>query len=161
MKKYKLWHILFLIGIFFKGLDGVLETCGGLVLLFLKHATILKYTRYFFKNELAQYQQNIVVQYLINLVAHTSRDTEVFAAVYLLVHGVIKISIAMGLYLRKLWVYPLAEIVLSLLAIYQIYRFFHTYSILLIILTGLDIFMIFLIWTEHKRLTALDAVKSS
>jgi uncharacterized membrane protein len=155
MKHNKLWHVLFLIGIFFKGLDGVLEFFGGLMFLFLRHGAIVKYTHILFQNELSEDPHDIIANYLINLAAHTSRDTEFFAAIYLLVHGVIKISIVMGLYLRKLWIYPLAQLVLSLLVIYQLYRFSHTFSVLLILLTILDVFIIFLIRTEHKRLTGL------
>ena len=155
MKTNKLWHILFLISIFFKGLDGVLEFAGGLVFLFLKHGAIIKYMSILFQPELAEDPNDIIANYLMNLAGHISSDTEFFAAIYLLVHGIVKISIVSGLYLRKLWVYPVAELILSLLVIYQIYRFSHTFSILLILLTIIDLFIIFLIQTEYKRLSVL------
>jgi uncharacterized membrane protein len=155
MKKNRLWHELFLIGIFFKGLDGVLELLGGLVFLFLKHGTLLRYAQILFRHELAEDPRDIIANYLINLAAHVSRDTELFAAIFLLVHGVIKILIVTGLCLRKLWVYPLAELVLSLFVVYQVYRFSHTHSVLLILISVVDIFIILLIRTEHKRLTGL------
>ena len=153
MKKNKLWHILFLIGVFFKGLDGVLEFIGGLIFLFIKHGTIAKYTSILFRHELAEEPHDIIANYLIEQAGSISRGTEFFAAIFLLVHGIIKISIVAGLYLRKLWVYPLAELILSLFIIYQLYRFSHTFSVLLIFLTIIDIFIVFLIWTEYKRLT--------
>jgi uncharacterized membrane protein len=156
MKTSRIWHILFLIGVFFKGVDGVLEFVGGLVFLFLTHGALEKYARIVFKGELAEDPHDIIANYLINLAAHTSRDTEFFAAIFLLVHGAIKISIVTGLYLRKLWIYPLAEIVLSVFVVYQLYRFSHTLSVLLIFLSIIDIFIIFLIRTEHKRLTGLS-----
>jgi len=155
MKKSKIWQILFLVGVFFKGLDGVLETLGGLIFLFLRHGALEKFARIVFKGELAEEPHDIIANYLINLAAHTSRDTEFFAAIFLLVHGIIKILIVTGLYLRKLWIYPLAEFVLGLFVIYQLYRFSHTFSVLLIFLTIVDIFIIFLIYTEHKRLSGL------
>ena len=155
MKQNKLWHVLFLIGIFFKGLDGVLEFFGGLMFLFIRHGAIVEYTHILFQNELSEDPHDIIANYLINLAAHTSRDTEFFAAIYLLVHGIIKISIVLGLFLRKLWIYPLAQLILSLLVIYQLYRFSHTFSILLILLTMIDIFIILLIHIEHKRLKGL------
>jgi uncharacterized membrane protein len=155
MKKNKIWHILFLVGVFFKGLDGVLETLGGLIFLFLRHGALEKFARIVFRGELAEDPHDIIANYLINLAAHTSRDTEFFAAIFLLVHGAIKISIVTGLYLRKLWIYPLAEIILSLFVLYQLYRFSHTFSVLLIFISIVDIFIIFLIRTEHKRLKGL------
>jgi len=155
MKKNKIWHILFLIGVFFKGLDGVLETIGGLIFLFLKHSALEKFAHIVFRGELAEDPHDIIANYMINLAAHTSKNTEFFAAIFLLVHGAIKISIVTGLYLRKLWIYPLAEIILSLFVLYQLYRFSHTFSVLLIFLSIVDIFIIFLIRTEHKRLKGL------
>jgi uncharacterized membrane protein len=155
MKKNKILHILFLIGVFFKGVDGVLETLGGLVFLFLKHGALEKYAHIVFRGELAEDPHDILANYLINLAAHTSRDTEFFAAIFLLVHGAIKISIVTGLYLRELWVYPLAEVILSLFVVYQLYRFSHTFSVLLIFISIVDIFIIFLIRTERKRLKGL------
>ena len=155
MKKNKIWHILFLVGVFFKGLDGVLETLGGLIFLFLRHGALEKFARIVFRGELAEEPHDIIANYLINLASHTSRDTEFFAAIFLLVHGAIKISIVTGLYLRKLWIYPLAEIILSLFVLYQLYRFSHTFSVLLIFLSIVDIFIIFLIRAEHKRLIGL------
>ena len=156
MKKNKIWHILFLIGVFFKGVDGVLETLGGLIFLFLRHGALEKFARIIFRGELAEDPHDIIANYLINLAAHTSRDTEFFAAIFLLVHGAIKISIVTGLYWRKLWIYPLAELILSVFVIYQLYRFSYTFSVLLIFLSIVDIFIIFLIRTEHKRLLSLS-----
>ena len=146
---------MFLIGVFLKGVDGVLEIIGGLIFLFLRHGALETFARIIFKGELAEDPHDLLANYLINLAAHTSRDTQFFAAIFLLVHGAIKISIVMGLYLRKLWIYPLAEIILLLFVVYQLYRFSHTFSVLLIFISIVDIFIIFLIRTEHKRLKGL------
>ena len=155
MKKNKLWHILFLIGVFFKGLDGVLEFLGGLILLLLKHGAIAKYVVILLHPELTEDPHDVIASYLLNLVSQISQNTEFFAAIFLLAHGAIKISIVTGLYLQKLWIYPLAQYILSLFVIYQLYRFSHTFSVLLIFLTVIDIFIIFLIHTERKRLSSL------
>jgi uncharacterized membrane protein len=155
MRKSKIWHILFLVGVFFKGVDGVLELLGGLIFLFLKHGALEKFAHIIFRGELAEDPHDLLANYLINLAAHTSRDTEFFAAIFLLVHGAVKVSIVTGLYLRKIWVYPLAEVILSLFVAYQLYRFSHTFSVLLIFISIVDIFIIFLIRKEHKRLKGL------
>ena len=160
MKKNKLWHLLFLVGIFFKGLDGVLEFLGGLIFLFLKHHAIVKYVGILLRPELIEDPHDIFANYLLDLASLTSTSTEFFAAIFLLVHGGIKISIVTGLYLKKLWTYPLAQYILSLFVIYQLYRFSHTFSVLLIFLTVIDIFIIFLIHKEHKRLAGLPGRES-
>jgi uncharacterized membrane protein len=151
MKKEKLWHWLFLVAIFFKGLDGVLELLAGLVLLFLSHTSLIKYVNFLFSEELSETPPDLLVHYLFNF-SYLSENTQLFAGAYLVGHGIIKITIVAGLYFKKLWVYPLAEVVLILFIAYQSYRFSYTYSVLLFFLTVVDAIIILLIYKEYKRL---------
>jgi uncharacterized membrane protein len=158
MKKEKLWHLLFLLGIFFKGLDGVLESVGGLSLLFLSHTSLMKYVNnvtFLFHEELTEKPPDAIFHYLLNL-AHVSENTQLFAGAYLVGHGAIKIAVVAGLYFKKLWVYPVAEVVLGLFILYQSYRFAHTHSILLLLLSIVDAAVILLIYKERKRLKGLE-----
>ena len=56
----------------------------------------------------------------------------------------------MGLLQKKLWSYPASLIVLGLFIIYQLYRFFYTYSLGLIVLTVFDLIIMVLIWHEYR-----------
>ena len=122
MKKEKLWHTLFLVGIFFKGLDGVLESLGGLVLLFFNNTLLIKYINFLLNGELSEKPPDPIINYLLNL-SHVSENTQLFAGAYLVGHGIIKMAVVAGLYFKKLWVYPLAEVVLILFIAYQSYIF--------------------------------------
>jgi uncharacterized membrane protein len=116
----KLWHLLFLVGLFFKGLDGVLEITGGLVLLLIKHGTLVKLVRTLFSHELAEDSSDVIANYFIHLVSGLSQNTEFFAGIFLFGHGIIKSGIVAGLLLRKLWVYILAMVLLVLFVVYQL-----------------------------------------
>ena len=151
MKKEKLWHTLFLVGIFFKGLDGVLESLGGLVLLFFNNTLLIKYINFLLNGELSEKPPDPIINYLLNL-SHVSENTQLFAGAYLVGHGIIKMAVVAGLYFKKLWVYPLAEVVLILFIAYQSYRFTHTFSIVLLFLSVVDAAVILLIYKEYKRL---------
>jgi uncharacterized membrane protein len=151
MKKEKLWHTLFLVGIFFKGLDGVLESLGGLVLLFFSNTLLIKYINFLLNGELSEKPPDPIINYLLNL-SHVSENTQLFAGAYLVGHGIIKMAVVAGLYFKKLWVYPLAEVVLILFIAYQSYRFTHTFSIVLLFLSVVDAAVILLIYKEYKRL---------
>ncbi|MCE5184589.1 MAG: DUF2127 domain-containing protein [Planctomycetaceae bacterium] len=158
MKRRKLWHILFEAGLVFKLLNGLLELVSGAALLFIKQDTLAGLTALFFREELLEDPQDKIANYLMRLVTHLSGSTELFASIFLLVHGVIKLSLVWGLYWKKLWVYTLAQILLAVFVAYQLYRFSHTGSILLLLLSVIDVFVIFLIRTEYKRLISLGAV---
>ena len=71
---------------------------------------------------------------------------------YLLSHGVIKAVLIVGLLREKLWYYPVAIIVFVSFILYQLYRFNHTHSIWLLLITLLDIVVIWLTWHEYRYL---------
>lgn len=148
MKRGILSHRLFLVGIFFKGLNGTLEIIGGFILLFINPEFLKKSIGLLFRPE-------FIGDYLFNIY-NISKNTQNFAAFYLFAHGIIKIAIVSGLYLKILWVYPLSQFILAILVTYQLYRFSYTHSILLFFLTTLDIIIIFLIHLENKRLKKLS-----
>ena len=85
-------------------------------------------------------------------------DTEHFASIYLIAHGVAKLFIAWGLIREKLWAFPTALVVFGLFIVYQLYRFAHTHSITLALLITIDVVVCYLIWREYGfRREDLDA----
>ena len=75
-----------------------------------------------------------------------------FAAVYLLGHGVIKLWLIIGLLREKLWYYPTALVVFGLFIVYQLYRYSFTHSIWLLLITIVDLVVIGLTWHEYRYL---------
>ncbi len=120
-------HLVFQIGVILKGLNGLLELIGGVLLLFgLSHNTALA--------------------------RHLPPHDERFAAIFLLSHGVIKGLLVYGLLREKLWVFPWAIGVFAGFGVYQIYRYFVEPSGWLIDLTVLDVGVILLTWAEWERI---------
>lgn len=66
-------------------------------------------------------------------------------------HGLIKIGLVAGLWYNKLWTYPATGIILSLLVIYQIIRFSFTHSVVILLLTIVDITILALMYNEYKQ----------
>ncbi len=78
-----------------------------------------------------------------------SVNTKNFYAFYLLSHGVVKLALVAELLRNKLWAYPASLIVLGLFILYQIYRFYYTQSVGLVVLTVFDLIVMVLIWHEY------------
>ena len=76
-------------------------------------------------------------------------DTEHFASIYLIAHGVAKLFIAWGLIGEKLWAFPTALVVFGLFILYQMYRVAHTLSFALALLIAIDLAVCYLIWREY------------
>ena len=151
-------HISFEIGLFIKGIDGVLEVIGSALLILVSpnqvHIIITKITQH----ELSEDPNDFLVKLLFSLSNTYSVSVQLFSAFYLLTHGVIKLVIIYLLRRKKYWAYPLSIVFLLLFSIYQTYRFINTHSVWLIILTIFDAVMIFLTYQEYRKIAALRIV---
>jgi uncharacterized membrane protein len=75
----------------------------------------------------------------------------IFGAVYLLVHGAVKIGLVIALLLNRLWAYPCMIIVLLIFIGYQLYRIVLQPSVGLVVLTVFDALIVMLTWREYRR----------
>lgn len=147
-------HRIFWIGILFKTLDGVLETLGGIALLTISNRTIMDLTYTVVGPELAEDPNDWLANHLLTWTLQLSANAKLFAIVYLLVHGIVKLVIVVTIWLGRLWAYWLAGIVFSLFVVYQMARFTVTGSLLMLLLTAVDLVVIALLPPEHRRLAA-------
>ncbi len=147
-------HNSFEIGIFLKALDGVLQIIGAVLIYFVNPGRINSWIRFLTSHELSQDPKDWIANHLVQFASAYSGQTQFFAAIYLLVHGVVKIFLVYNLWRKKLWAYPIAIIIFSLFGIYQIYRFTFTHSFGLALLTVLDAAVIILSWLEYEQLKA-------
>jgi uncharacterized membrane protein len=146
-------ELLFRVSVWLKGLDGALEALGGIALWFLNPAWITDIAMVVTWNWIAKHPHHAVAQHLYNSAQHFSAGSERFAAIYLFIHGIVKIGLVAGLLKRQRWTYPTALVVFVAFVVYQIYRYQVTHAILLIPLTIFDLIVIWLIWREYRRLT--------
>jgi uncharacterized membrane protein len=141
-------HRIFIGGVLLKALNGVLEIVGGVLLLFT--GAFVQIVEILIRNELIEDPADFVATHIQHYLPLFTGHAQLFAAVYLLSHGVIKIVLVAGLLRNKLWAYPAAIVVFILFIVYQMYRFTFTHSIFLILFTIFDIFVIALTWHEYK-----------
>ena len=69
-------------------------------------------------------------------------------------YGITKVGLVAGLLRGKLWAYPAALAILGLFLCYQIYRFAHTHSPGLGMVSLLDLVILVLIWRDYQFLKA-------
>ena len=90
------------------------------------------------------------MNFLIQSVQKFSVSTQLFTSIYLLGHGIIKTVLIAGLLREKLGYYPAAIVVFVLFVVYQMYIYSFTHSIWLLLITVLDIVVIWLTWREYR-----------
>ena len=146
----KIEHTLFLLSVWSKGVAGLVETIGGLLLLFTPQAGLNALIIFLTAPELAEDPTDRIATLLQRMVQELAADTKLFASGYLIVHGVIKVFLVAGLLGRWLWSYRVSLWFLAVFIAYQAYRFFFTHSLSMIALTIVDLIVAFLIWREYQ-----------
>src|SRR5215472_15155569 len=141
----------FKIGLVLKGLDGILEVAGGILLLFLSPHAIQHLVRALTAHELGEDPHDLIARYLLHSTAHLNTSITIFGAIYLLSHGIAKIVLVVLVLKDKLWAYPwLIALLLAFIA-YQLYRITAVhFSIGLTLLTIFDAFLVWLTWREYR-----------
>jgi len=155
--KNNLVHKSFEIGILLKGIDGILEIIGGILLIFLNPVRLNKLVVLLTQHELSQDSDDIISNLMIKFSSNFSISTQNFGVIYLISHGLVKFILIILLWRKKIWAYPLTIISLIIFIAYQIYRYTIDHSMGFIILTVFDIIMIFLTLVEYKRVKNLNA----
>ncbi len=142
---------IFDVAVIIKGIDGVLEVIGGLLLFFANRNTLNQFLYFLTQHELIEDPRDIIANYLVNFAHHISLGTEIFIASYLIIHGIIKIFLVISLLKNKLWAYPTALIFFSVFILYEIYRYTITHSVILLVLMLFDILVTILVIGEYRK----------
>ena len=146
-----LLHESFEVGIAVKGFDGLLEFLGGAIIFFMKPSQMNDLVRKICEHLLARAPHSAVALHVFNASQNMTDSSIKFAALYLLSHGLVKALLVICLWMNKLWAYPLTIAVFGAFAVYQVFRFTHTHSWALLVLTVFDVLIILLTWNEYRH----------
>lgn len=139
------------IGLFIKGFDGAMELIGGTLLLVMSPAAINSVATYLTQHELAEDPHDFVATHVLHYGHALAAGHNLFAALFLLTHGAVKVGLVTCLLLNKLWAYPVALVLLGVFLIYQVYQLITAPSAGMAFLSVLDAVIIWLVWREwHK-----------
>ena len=147
----RILDLVFLLGVLFKGLDGLVELVGGTVLFFLTPDQLQDAASAVTAHELAQDPHDFIANLLIHGTASLGRGTLVFGAVYLVIHGLVKVGIVVALLLGSRKVYPWAIAALIAFLAFQAYELIVHPSVGLVLLTLFDAAIIALTWREWRH----------
>ena len=145
----------FEVGIILKGLDGVLEVIGGLLLLVVSPATIDRIVTSLTQHELSEDPHDLLGTHLLKTAHGLTGAALLFGAVYLLAHGLAKVILVAALLKNQLWAYPWTIAFLGVFIVYQLYRLLLRPSLGLTALTIFDTAIALLTYREYRKQLAL------
>ena len=141
----------FRISVTLKGLDGALELIGGLVLLFVRPATLAHIVRALTQHELSQDPHDVIARHVLRSAGHLTAGTTLFAALYLVSHGLAKLVLVVAVLRNQTWAYPGMIVLLGAFIVYQLYRLVMVrFTVGLTVLTLFDAFVVWLTWREYE-----------
>ena len=140
----------FKLSVSIKGIDGALELIGGLLLLFVSPSSIGHLGHALTQNELSQDPNDFVALHILRFSRTLGHGGHLFAAAYLISHGVAKVVLVAALLRRQHWAYPGMIALLVAFIVYQCYRIALDASVSLTLLTVFDGFVVWLTWREWQ-----------
>ncbi|WP_181578517.1 DUF2127 domain-containing protein [Arthrobacter sp. AQ5-05] len=151
MRNLDWWGRLFWIGVIGKGLDGLAEVIGGLLLLFASPGTLNNLVLLLTREELSEDPTDFIATHLLHVASGLTDQGITFAAVYLLIHGAVKILLVTALLRKQFWAYPWMIAMLLAFIAFQGYELVVAPTGGLWALTIFDVAVTVLTWHEYRR----------
>ena len=146
-------HILFLAAIAIKGIDGLIETVLGILIAVVGPDRLFFFIAQFTTPELEFNPSNHIARAIQNGAAGLAR-TAGFAVFYLLMHGIVKMGIAVNLLRDKRWIFAPACVILAGFVAYLGYHAAAHLSWWSLSFALFDLFTLALVINEWMRVRA-------
>ncbi|PZF56037.1 DUF2127 domain-containing protein [Curtobacterium sp. MCBD17_034] len=147
----RILDVVFLVGIALKGIDGAAELLLGLPLLFLRPAQISAVAHLLTARELAQDPHDLIAHLILHGAAALGADAALYAAVYLVVHGLVKVVVVIALVRGSERVHPWAIAALAAFLVAQLVEMVVHPSLGVGVLSAFDAAIIVLTWREWRQ----------
>lgn len=145
-------YAAFRVSVILKGANALLELATGVAAAVFDPATLRSLIAALVHNELIEDPNDAVAHALMRAAEGYSVGDQQFVTLYLISHGVLKLTVVAGLLANKRWAYPAGLIVLGLFIVYQLYRMTFAPTLGLALLTAFDAVVLWLIWHEYRRI---------
>ena len=143
-------HILFLITIAIKGIDGLVETVLGVLIAVAGPDRLFFFIAQFTTPDLEFNPSNHIARAIQNGAAGLAR-TAGFAVFYLLMHGIVKVGIAVNLLRDRRWIFAPASVILAGFVAYLGYHAAMHRSLWSLSFALFDLFTLALVINEWIR----------
>jgi uncharacterized membrane protein len=151
----------FAIALVLKAIDALGEVVGGLWLLLIDPQWLQGRVAALVAPELREDPHDFFAVHILRWATHFQQHAMLFAALYLLSHGVTKLVVLVEIVRGRLWAYPGLIVLTALFAAYQIYHMAATsLSASYLALTLFDLLIIALTTVEYAKLRSRSATKS-
>jgi len=140
---------LFEISLFIKGINALADIVGGIIIWSTSKLVLITFLLDIFQHELSDSPKDYLANFIVNSAEALSVSSQYFLSIYLLLHGIVKSLLLIGLYKKKIWAYPTSIIIFSLLIFYELYTYYFSHSLWTLAFTFFDILLVLLTGHEY------------
>lgn len=152
VQKSSLLHRAYLVTIFVKGFDGALELLLGLIIALFGPDRLYAFVIHVTAPELYDRPHSGLLQGVQKIAGHLFGGPSGFIITYLLVHGVLKLWIAVTLLKGGArWIFPLASLILAGFVLFMGLRLAEQWSNWLLAFALFDAFTLALVLNEWRQ----------
>ncbi|RKR73347.1 DUF2127 domain-containing protein [Frondihabitans australicus] len=155
-----LLHLVFRWGVVAKGVYGIGEVLAGILLTLVSPQALQGWATFLTQQRLSQDPDDALSLWLVDFVGGLTASAVTFAAVYLIVHGVVKIGLLLAVATHRYRIYPWAIGVLIAFIAYQSYELVVNFGWGLLALTIFDAIIVLLTWREYRNRPTLGGEAS-
>lgn len=149
----KLEEDLFIVGMWWRIGYGIFRIVLGLAILRIVGKPLVDVVNFLMARGLIDNPNNTLYVFVIQALSNHPLHITYFVSFYFIFWGVVDIILSYNLIKHRLWAFPLSLALIASFMVYEVVRFIHTGSLILVGLMCIDTFVFWLIWREYKKLT--------
>ena len=136
---------------------GIARIILGVTLLWLVGTHFTDLLHVLMRQELLEDPSDSLLRFVEQLLVHSDLTVTSFMSLYLIFWGTADIFLSISLLKRKLWAFPISIWLIIIFVMYELYRFYHTHSLVLAYIIVVDIVVVTLIHFEYKKIRLDEA----
>jgi len=144
-------HRLFLLTIIAKGLLGLVQLATAAAITFGVTQQLPGFAEWIFKAELSQDPNDFLASKIISLAGMVPKADLTFYSIYFSAHGALHVAVVAALLYGARWADYAAIAVLAAFVVYQVLEWFFVGGTMLLVLTAIDLAVIYLTVVEMRR----------
>ena len=152
---------LFVISMWWRIGYGVLRIILGLAVLKVVGMPVIDVITTLLHHELVTDPQDALYSLAHSLFAHHPLYISYFMAFYLIFWGVTDVFLSYHLMHYRRWAFPVSLVLIGGFVCYELFRFSHTHSLILLGVMCIDTLILWLVYDEYKKLPLKEALVTS
>lgn len=143
---------VFVIGMWWRMGYGIFRIFFGLAVLKVVGTPLTDVVTRLMSHELVEDPNDMLYALVSHILTGHPLYVTYFLSVYFIFWGVVDVALSYNLLQHRLWAFPASFALIGLFMLYEVVRFTHTHSLILLSVVAVDVVILWLIHREYRKL---------